>query len=75
MRICCISVCMLFQEEKLELMKLLERVPIPIKESIEEPSAKVCITVHPVSSLRYVSAFFLVQILSMCFCMTLGLFS
>lgn len=30
------------QEEKLELMKLLERVPIPIKESIEEPSAKVC---------------------------------
>ena len=29
------------QEEKLELLKLLERVPIPIKESIEEPSAKV----------------------------------
>jgi len=25
----------------LELLKLLERVPIPIKESIEEPSAKV----------------------------------
>ena len=31
----------IFQEEKLELNKLLERVPIPIKESIEEPSAKV----------------------------------
>ena len=30
-----------FQEEKLELQKLLERVPIPVKESIEEPSAKV----------------------------------
>jgi len=29
------------QEEKLELTKLLERVPIPVKESIEEPSAKV----------------------------------
>ena len=29
------------QEEKLELAKLLERVPIPIKEGIEEPSAKV----------------------------------
>ncbi|KAI8793415.1 U5 small nuclear ribonucleoprotein 200 kDa helicase [Biomphalaria glabrata] len=29
------------EEEKLELMKLLERVPIPIKESIEELSAKV----------------------------------
>lgn len=31
----------LLQEEKLELQKLLERVPIPVKESIEEPSAKV----------------------------------
>ena len=29
------------QEEKLELAKLLDRVPIPIKEGIEEPSAKV----------------------------------
>ncbi|KAJ2939955.1 hypothetical protein O0L34_g6662 [Tuta absoluta] len=28
-------------EEKLELLKLVERVPIPIKESIEEPSAKI----------------------------------
>jgi pre-mRNA-splicing helicase BRR2 len=28
-------------EEKLELQKLMDRVPIPIKESIEEPSAKV----------------------------------
>ena len=28
-------------EEKLELNKLMERVPIPIKESVEEPSAKV----------------------------------
>ncbi len=29
------------QEEKIELAKLIERVPIPIKEGIEEPSAKV----------------------------------
>lgn len=29
------------EEEKLELQKLMERVPIPIKESIDEPSAKV----------------------------------
>ena len=29
------------EEEKLELSKLLERVPIPIKENFEEPSAKV----------------------------------
>ncbi|PON75800.1 hypothetical protein PanWU01x14_040600 [Parasponia andersonii] len=29
------------QDEKMELAKLLERVPIPIKESLEEPSAKI----------------------------------
>ncbi|CAF0968819.1 unnamed protein product [Rotaria sordida] len=29
------------EEEKIELQKLLERVPIPIKESIDEPSAKI----------------------------------
>ncbi|XP_043468910.1 putative U5 small nuclear ribonucleoprotein 200 kDa helicase [Leptopilina heterotoma] len=29
------------EEEKLELQKLMERVPVPVKESIEEPSAKV----------------------------------
>ena len=28
-------------EEKLEVAKLIERVPIPVKESMEEPSAKV----------------------------------
>lgn len=29
------------EEEKLELQKLMERAPIPVKESTEEPSAKV----------------------------------
>lgn len=29
------------QEEKLELAKLLSRVPIPVKESLEEPTAKI----------------------------------
>lgn len=29
------------EEEKLELHKLLERVPIPVKESLEEPTAKI----------------------------------
>ncbi len=33
--------CTVIQEEKMELAKLIERVPIPIKEGIEEPSAKV----------------------------------
>lgn len=28
-------------EEKLELVKMLERVPIPVKENIEEPTAKI----------------------------------
>lgn len=29
------------EEEKLEVARLLERVPIPVKESLEEPSAKI----------------------------------
>ncbi|XP_016503617.1 DExH-box ATP-dependent RNA helicase DExH12-like [Nicotiana tabacum] len=29
------------QDEKMELAKLLDRVPIPIRESLEEPSAKI----------------------------------
>ncbi|KAI9105295.1 Sec63 Brl domain-containing protein [Phlyctochytrium arcticum] len=29
------------EEEKLELSKMLERVPIPVKENIEEPTAKI----------------------------------
>lgn len=29
------------EEEKIELQRLIERVPIPVKESIEEPTAKV----------------------------------
>lgn len=29
------------EEEKLELQKLLERVPIPVKEGIDEPTAKI----------------------------------
>lgn len=44
----CSTVCLfvlgwvfLLKEEKLELQKLMERVPVPIKETIEEPSAKV----------------------------------
>jgi len=31
------------EEEKLELQKLMERVPVPIKENVEESSAKVSI--------------------------------
>lgn len=34
------------EEEKLELSKLLQRVPIPIKESVEEASAKVNVLIQ-----------------------------
>jgi pre-mRNA-splicing helicase BRR2 len=41
------------QEEKLELLKMIERVPIPIKESIEEPSAKINVLLQSyISQLR-----------------------
>ena len=49
------------QEEKLELMKLLERVPIPIKESIEEPSAKVNVLLQAYISQLKLEGFALVS--------------
>ena len=29
------------EEEKLELVKLLDRVPMPVKEGLDEPAAKI----------------------------------
>nr|XP_023887210.1 DExH-box ATP-dependent RNA helicase DExH12-like [Quercus suber]XP_023887211.1 DExH-box ATP-dependent RNA helicase DExH12-like [Quercus suber]XP_023887212.1 DExH-box ATP-dependent RNA helicase DExH12-like [Quercus suber]XP_023887213.1 DExH-box ATP-dependent RNA helicase DExH12-like [Quercus suber] len=41
------------QDEKMELAKLLDRVPIPIKESLEEPSAKINVLLQAyISQLR-----------------------
>lgn len=41
------------QEEKLELAKLLEKAPIPIKETVEEPSAKINVLLQAyISRLR-----------------------
>lgn len=41
------------EEEKLELQKLAEYVPIPIKESLDEPSAKVNVLLQSyISQLR-----------------------
>ncbi|CAH2075754.1 unnamed protein product, partial [Thlaspi arvense] len=34
------------KDEKIELAKLLDRVPIPINESLEEPSAKINVLFH-----------------------------
>eukprot|EP00736_Rhodelphis_marinus_P012662 Rmarinus@m.14169 len=40
-------------EEKIELQKLVERVPVPVKESLEEPSAKVNILLQAyISNLK-----------------------
>lgn len=41
------------EEEKMELSKLAERVPIPVKESIEEPTAKINILLQAyISNMR-----------------------
>lgn len=45
------------QEEKLELAKLLERVPIPVKESVDEPVAKVNVLLQAYISQLKLSGF------------------
>ena len=41
------------QDEKLELAKLLDRIPIPVKESVEEPHAKINVLLQAyISRLR-----------------------
>ena len=41
------------EEGKVELQKLLERVPIPVKESLDEPSATINVLLHPyISQLK-----------------------
>jgi pre-mRNA-splicing helicase BRR2 len=49
------------EEEKLELMKLLDRVPIPIKESMEEPQAKVNVLLQAYISQLKLDGFALVS--------------
>ncbi|KAF8418789.1 Sec63 domain-containing protein, partial [Boletus edulis BED1] len=48
------------QEEKLELAKLLERVPIPVKESIDEPAAKINVPLQAYISQLKLEGFALV---------------
>ncbi|KAJ3182114.1 DEIH-box ATPase [Irineochytrium annulatum] len=48
-------------EEKLELTKLLERVPIPVKESIEEPTAKINVLLQSYISQLKLEGFALVS--------------
>lgn len=49
------------EEEKLELQKLMERVPIPIKESIEEPSAKINVLLQAYISQLKLDGFALIS--------------
>ncbi|PPQ70945.1 hypothetical protein CVT26_014249 [Gymnopilus dilepis] len=48
------------QEEKLELTKLLERVPIPVKETVEEPAAKINVLLQAYISQLKLEGFVLV---------------
>ncbi|KAG5462684.1 MAG: Sec63 Brl domain-containing protein, partial [Olpidium bornovanus] len=49
------------EEEKLELAKLLERVPIPVKESVEEPTAKINVLLQSYISHLKLEGFALVS--------------
>ncbi|KAH9930429.1 Sec63-domain-containing protein [Epithele typhae] len=48
------------QDEKLELGKLLERVPIPVKEAVEEPAAKINVLLQAYISQLKLDGFALV---------------
>ena len=48
------------EEEKIEVMKLVARVPIPVKESVEEPSAKVNVLLQAYISRLKLDGFALV---------------
>ncbi|KAG6377557.1 hypothetical protein JVT61DRAFT_15372 [Boletus reticuloceps] len=48
------------QEEKFELAKLLERVPIPVKESVDEPAAKINVLLQAYISQLKLEGFALV---------------
>ncbi|KAF8629449.1 hypothetical protein AX15_003443 [Amanita polypyramis BW_CC] len=49
------------QEEKLELSKLLERVPIPVKETVDEPAAKINVLLQAYISGLKLEGFVLVS--------------
>ena len=51
---------MVREEEKLELAKLLGRVPIPVKEHMDEPSAKVNVLLQAYISRLKLNGFALV---------------
>ncbi|KAL7750398.1 Pre-mRNA-splicing helicase BRR2 [Sorochytrium milnesiophthora] len=48
------------EEEKMELQKLTERVPIPVKESVEEPTAKINVLLQAYISQLKLDGFALV---------------
>ena len=47
------------EDEKIELQKLLERIPVPVKENIDEPSAKINVLLQAyISQLKLDSFYF-----------------
>ncbi|ORX48547.1 Sec63-domain-containing protein [Hesseltinella vesiculosa] len=49
------------EEEKMELAKLLERVPIPVKESLDEPTAKINVLLQSYISQLKLDGFALIS--------------
>ncbi|KAI8064474.1 Sec63 Brl domain-containing protein [Gongronella butleri] len=49
------------EEEKMELAKLLERVPIPVKESLDEPTAKINVLLQAYISQLKLEGFALIS--------------
>jgi pre-mRNA-splicing helicase BRR2 len=49
------------EEEKMELQKLLERVPVPVKETLEEPTAKINVLLQSYISQLKLDGFALVS--------------
>ena len=55
------------EEEKLELSKLLERVPVPVKEGIEEPTSKINVLLQAYISQLKLEGFTLVSDMVLCY--------
>lgn len=63
------------QDEKMELVKLLEHVPIPVKESLEDPSCKINVLLQAyISQLKFEGfsltqdMVYITQVSNLCLC-------
>jgi pre-mRNA-splicing helicase BRR2 len=58
-RLCLPLLVLIIYQEKTELAKLLERVPIPVKETVDEPAAKINVLLQAYVSNLSLSGFVL----------------